>query len=265
MKLCNFDVGLEPPAVPDRRTLRDRIAANGDGYRRQAERNLQRAEDKLHLQIFLRQGQSQFRQIVSRLRPGCRTEDTRRSEAADRRAGVDRCAQHRRDRAGRGSGRCAANPGVPVPPDRFHPCRGAQRQAGEYQEGPVPFAVGYEERGGQGARGQRRGQHHGVRARRVVRLQQPGVGHALAGGDAQHRLPGGVRCDAFGAVAGRAGHGQRRAARVRAGAGAGGGGGGHFRSVHGNAPESCQGVVGRTERVSARASQGIAANAESAG
>ena len=37
--------------------------------------------------------------------------------------------EHRRDRAGRGSGRCAADPGVPVPPDRFHPCGGAHAAA----------------------------------------------------------------------------------------------------------------------------------------
>ena len=39
-------------------------------------------------------------------------------------------------------------------------------QAGQHQEGPVPGAVGHEERGRQGARGRQRADH-GVRARRV--------------------------------------------------------------------------------------------------
>ncbi len=51
-------------------------------------------------------------------------------------------------------------------------------QAGEHQEGPVPLAAGDEERGGQGARGERPGQHPGVRARLLLRLQQPGLRHA---------------------------------------------------------------------------------------
>ena len=72
----------------------------------------------------------------------------------------------------------------------------------------------------QGARGQRHGQHHGVRARGIIRLQQSRIGHALADGHARDRLPGRVRCDAFGATSGRAGHFQRRSARIRPGAGA---------------------------------------------
>ena len=66
---------------------------------------------------------------------------------------------------------------------------------------------------------------HGLRARRQLRLQQPGQRHALAGGDARHRLPGRVRRDPFGAAARRRRAAQRRPARVRAGAGARGGGG----------------------------------------
>ena len=37
----------------------------------------------------------------------------------------------------------------------------------------------------------------------TLRLQQPGLGHAQPGGDARHRLPGRIRRDALGAVAGR--------------------------------------------------------------
>jgi hypothetical protein len=38
-------------------------------------------------------------------------------------------------------GRRAADAGLPVPADRLHPRRGAERQAGEHQEGPVPGAA----------------------------------------------------------------------------------------------------------------------------
>ena len=45
-----------------------------------------------------------------------------------------------RDRAGGGGRRRAADAGLPVPPDRFHPRLRGQRQAGEHQEGAVPRA-----------------------------------------------------------------------------------------------------------------------------
>src|SRR5450759_118475 len=141
----------ESPPVSDRRAMCDRIAANGFGYCREAERNLPRIEYPVHLQIFLRQSQSQFRKIVSRLWSGCRIENPQRSEETDRRAGVDRRAQHRRNLGGRGRGRCAANPGVPLPADRFHSRRGTLWPPGEYQEGAIFVAVGYAERGGEGA------------------------------------------------------------------------------------------------------------------
>ncbi len=75
----------------------------------------------------------------------------------------------------------------------------------------------------------------GVRARRVVRLSQPGVRHALARDHARHRLSGGVRRDALGAAARRAGHDVRRPARVRPRAGACRGRGGRRRHFHGDA------------------------------
>jgi 2-dehydro-3-deoxyphosphooctonate aldolase (KDO 8-P synthase) len=99
----------------------------------------------------------------------------------------------------------------------------------------------HEERDRQGARrGTRsrpeRRQLHGLRTRRLVRLQQPGVGHAFARHHARIELPGGVRRDPLGAAAGRAGHVVGRPARTRAGAGARRGGGRHRRPVHGNPP-----------------------------
>ena len=75
----------------------------------------------------------------------------------------------------------------------------------------------------------------GVRARRVLRLQQSRFRHALAGDHARDRRAGRVRRDALGAAAGRAGHVERRPARVRAGAGARGGGGRCRGALHGDA------------------------------
>ena len=59
----------------------------------------------------------------------------------------------------------------------------------------------------------------------------------VAGDHARDRLPGGVRRHPFGAAAGRAGHDQRRPARIRAGAGARGGRGRRRGRVHGDPPE----------------------------
>ena len=69
-----------------------------------------------------------------------------------------------------------------------------------------------------------------------LRLQQPGVRHALAVDHARHRLPGGVRRHALGAAAGRAGHSLRRPARIHTGAGARRSGGRDRGAVHGNPP-----------------------------
>ena len=125
---------------------------------------------------------------------------------------------------GRG-GRRAADAGLPVPADRLHPRRGAERQAGEHQEGPVPGAARHEERHRQGPRrgareGPARRPLHGLRTRRELRLQQPGLRHAQPGDHARDRRAGGLRRHAQRAAARRPGHQQRRPARVRAGAGA---------------------------------------------
>ena len=80
--------------------------------------------------------------------------------------------------AGR-SGRRAANSGVPLPPDRPAGGRGRNRQRRQRQEGPVPRALGHEERHRQG-HGRGQSQRAGHRARRLVRLQHAGLGHARA-------------------------------------------------------------------------------------
>ena len=61
--------------------------------------------------------------------------------------------------------RRAADPRLPLPPDRPSDRRGAHRPGGQRQEGPVPRALGHEERRRQ-ARRRRRGRHPGDRARR---------------------------------------------------------------------------------------------------
>ncbi len=87
----------------------------------------------------------------------------------------------------------------------------ASGKPSEHQEGPVPRTGRHEERRRQGQGGEwRRRHHHGVRARRVLRLQQPRLRHAFAGDHARHRLSGGVRCHALGAAAG-AGRARHRA------------------------------------------------------
>ena len=117
---------------------------------------------------------------------------------------------HRRARAGamrccRRGGRRAADPGVPLPPDRPHRRRGANGAGGQRQEGAVPRAVGHEARGGETRPGRRRGRA-GHRARRQLRLQYARRRHALAADHgARDRRAGRLRRHPFGAAAGRAG------------------------------------------------------------
>ncbi len=112
-------------------------------------------------------------------------------------------------------------------------------QARQYQEGPVPVAVGDAQRRRQGAQHRQR-RHHGVRARLLLRLQQSDHRHALAGHHARDRLPGGVRCHPLGAAARRAGQRFGRSARVRAGAGARRRRGRRRRCLHGDASAARQ-------------------------
>ena len=83
--------------------------------------------------------------------------------------------------------------------------RRQDRPRDQRQEGPVPGALGHEERRRQVPRRRQR-QRPAVRARRQLRLQHAGQRHARAADPGRHRLSGGVRRDAFGAAAGRAGH-----------------------------------------------------------
>ena len=113
---------------------------------------------------------------------------------------IGRAVRHRRAACRR-----AADPGLPVAPDRSAGRCGKDRQGDQRQEGPVPGALGHEERRRQDHRfGQC--QCAGHRARRVVRLQYAGVRHARAADHGRHRRAGDIRRHAFGAAAGRAGH-----------------------------------------------------------
>ena len=93
---------------------------------------------------------------------------------------AEQCARRR------ASGGRAADPGVPVPPDRPADRGGQNGPRGEGQEGAVPGALGHEERGRQG-HGQRQPQRAAHRARRVVRLQHAGGRHARAADHGQDR------------------------------------------------------------------------------
>ena len=149
---------------------------------------------------------------------------------------------HREDeiaRRGRGRRR-AADAGLPVPPDRLHPRRRAERQAGQHQEGPVPRAARHEERDRQGAR---RGARGGP-ARKTASWPASAARASAtttssptcaAGDHARDRRAGRLRRDPLGAAARRPGHVVGRPARVRAGAGARGGRGRRRRRLHGNA------------------------------
>ena len=95
-------------------------------------------------------------------------------------------------RAGRRGGGHSADPRVPLPPDRPAAGRRAHRAHRQHQEGAVRGAARYPPRRGEG--GLHREPPGGAdRARLVVRLQQPGGGHARPEDHARRRLAGGFR------------------------------------------------------------------------
>ena len=139
---------------------------------------------------------------------------------------------------------------------------GENRQDRQRQEGPVPGALGHEERGGEDHR-RRQPQRAGDRARRLVRLQHARLRHARAADPRpRHRRAGDLRRHPFGAAAGRAGHLLGRRARIRAGAGARRGRGRRRRRVHRDASGSGQGAVRRTEHGAAQGDGRLAAAAD---
>ena len=151
-----------------------------------------------------------------------------------------------------------------MPPDQFHPERLRPRPAGQHQERPVPRPDGHAPSGRQGP-GDRQRPHPGLRARGKLRLQQPGLRHALAGDHARHRLPGGFRRHPLRANAGRIGRCLRRHARDGAGARPGGGGGRRGRTFHGVPSATGRGAVGRPELLADRKDGGAIGRTGGAG
>ena len=173
--------------------------------------------DRARLQVLLRQGQPDLAPELSRPRPGGRIADPGARASRGLRSRHHRRARgHPRRRGGVGRRR-APDPGVSLSSDQLHPVRRPLRQARQHQEGSVPCTVGHGPRGGQGTR-DRQPRHHALRARRLVRIQLPRVGHARARNHAGDRMPGGVRRDALGADARWSGPTFRGSARARAGA-----------------------------------------------
>ena len=136
---------------PDRGHLCRRIRTDDDRHRRPAEGNLREAEHPVHLQIVVRQGQSQQRQVVPRSGHGRRSAHPVGSEASARLAGADRRARGARNRTGCVGGRRPADARFPVPSDGLHSRLRAFGQTGQHQEGPVSRAARHEERDRQGA------------------------------------------------------------------------------------------------------------------
>ena len=199
-----------------------------------------RARHAVHLQVVVRQGEPQLRQDVSRARDGGGPADPRRGEAAGRRAGADR-------RATRTTSLAEVAAVVDVLQTPAFLCRqtdfiqrGRARRASRVNIKKGQFLapgdmknVVAKARAASGTdnilvceRGASFGYNNLVSDMRCARDH------------ARHRLPGGVRRDALGAAAGRAGHGLGRAARVHAGARARRGRGRRRRRLHGDAPGS---------------------------
>ena len=188
-----------------------------------------RARHRAGLQGELRQGEPDLAlgPARSRARGGARL--PRRSEARHRLPGADRCAPARAVRAGGRGGGCAADPGLPLPPDRSAAGRRRDGARGQCQEGAVPrpwdmdnVVAKLASTGNEAILPDR--------ARHELRLQHAGDRHARPAADGRDRVSRGLRRDPFGAAAGRARRRLRRAARLRAGAGARGGGGGRRRA-----------------------------------
>ena len=130
-------------------------------------------------------------------------------------AGAHRRARARPMRARRRSRRRAADPGLPLPPDRPARRRGATGRAVNVKKGQflAPWDMKHVVAKIAAAGGTQRAGH---RARRQLRLQHAGLRHARAADHgARHRRAGDLRRHPFGAAAGRAGRVLGRPARIR--------------------------------------------------
>ncbi len=103
------------------------------------------------LQVLLRQGQPELDQELPRSGPERRVAHPGRGQARDRAADAHRRARALAVRACCRGLRRAADPGLPLPPDRPGRRRGAHRPGGQRQEGPVPRSRRHAAGGRQGA------------------------------------------------------------------------------------------------------------------
>ncbi len=156
-------------------TLEIASARAGDECR--AGRDRWQAQDSADLQDLVRQGEPLLASRRARDRDECWIADPRRSARNERLAGADRHPCTRAVRAGGGSRRHSADPGLPLPPDRFVAGSRANRQAGQHQEGPVSRTLGHQARRRQDRLDRQRSDLV-VRARRQLWLQHPDRRHA---------------------------------------------------------------------------------------
>ena len=139
VKLCGFDVGLDRPlfliagpCVVESEQLQMDVAGRPEGNRRPARR-------AVHLQVELRQGEPLERHLVSAAPASTRgSRSSPRSSASSACRSSPTCTARTRSARAAVGRRRAADAGLPVPADRLHPRRRAERQAGQHQEGPVP-------------------------------------------------------------------------------------------------------------------------------
>jgi 2-dehydro-3-deoxyphosphooctonate aldolase (KDO 8-P synthase) len=131
--------------------------------------------------------------------------------------------------------RCAADAGLPLPADRLHPGRGGDRQAGEYQEGQFLAPGDMKQRRRQGAEANGGADTIMVCERGASFGYNNLVSDMRSWRSCARQLPGRLRCHAFGAVAGWAGHvsgGQREFVPVLARAAVAVGIAGLFMETH---------------------------------
>ena len=217
MQIIRTQHRARPALLPHRRSLRHRKRGAAAAHRRAAEGDHRQARHPVLLQVELRQGQPLVGHELPRARAWTRAceilakvrdelgvpvlTDVHDIPQIEPVAEVVDVLQ---------------TPGLPRPPDRFHPCR---RSAGkpvnikkaQFMAPHDMMNVVDKARNAAQAAGVNEDDDHGLRARRLVRLQQPRLRHAQPGDHARDRLPGGVRRDPF-ACSCRAGRGPARAA-----------------------------------------------------
>ena len=247
-----------PAAIPHCRPRHAGERAALPGRRRQAEGAHRQARHALHLQGLLRQGEPHLGQELPRARHGRGSEDPGNRKETHRCSGPDRRARRHAAQGSRRGRRRDPDAGLPLPPDQLHPQRRQPGQAGQHQEGPVPLALGNEERGREGARAPATSRSWSASAASASatttwwstcaawrRCATPAARWCSTRTHSV-QLPGGQ---------GTASGGQREFIPVLARAAVGAG---RLRRVHGDAPEAGRSAVRRAELVAAAPDAGAA-------